>query len=100
MVSKIIFKGKIYALKEIDKSQIVKMLQGDEERYIVMRDREILVSKMVFDIDFCVKFYAHFEQNNKEYYIYEFCKGGDLTEMKGRQPNQRFTEVTSKTFIQ
>ena len=44
MVSIVEFDGVRYAMKEIDKAQIVKALDGDEERYIVMRDREILAS--------------------------------------------------------
>ena len=44
MVSLVEFNGVQYAMKEIDKAQIVKALEGDVERYIVMRDREIQVS--------------------------------------------------------
>ena len=62
------------------------MLGGDEGRYIIMRDRELLVSKLVFDIVNCVKFYCHFEEENIEYYIYECCSGGDLTGKKMEQP--------------
>ena len=65
-----------------------------------MRDRELLVSNMVFDINFCIKFYVHFEQDGKEYFVYELCKGGDLTEFKNKQPKNRFTEVTAKVFIE
>ena len=69
-------------MKEIDKELAIKKLEGDAERYVVMRDREILVSKMVQDIRYCCKFIAHFEENGKEYFIYEFCKKGDLTSLK------------------
>ena len=99
-VSLVKYKDQQYAVKEIEKSQIIKQLNGDEERYFVMRDREILVSQMVFDIDYCIKFYVHFEQNGKEYFVYEFCSGGDLTAMKSEQPEQRFTEVSGKKFIE
>ena len=44
MVSLVEFDKVRYAMKEIDKTQIVKALDGDEARYIVMRDRELLVS--------------------------------------------------------
>ena len=79
---------------------MVKMLDGDEHRYIVMRDRELLVSQMVFDIDYCIKFYTHFEQDGKEFYVYELCSGGDLTELKNQQPDNRFSEVTAKKFVE
>ena len=75
------------------------MLGGDEPRYNIIRDREILVSQMVFDIKYCIKFYAHFEENGKEYFVYELATGGDLSSLKMRQPKKRFDEVTAKWFI-
>ena len=40
--------GMKYAIKEIDKTSVInQLLEGDEERYYVMRDREITVSEMV-----------------------------------------------------
>ena len=82
MVSLVEFDGVKYAMKEIDKTQIVKALDGDEERYIIMRDRELLVSKAASVMDNCVKFFTHFEENGKEYYVLELCNAGDLTELK------------------
>ena len=64
-----------------------------------MRDREILVSQMVFDIKYCIKFFAHFEEDGKELFIYEYCKGGDLTELKNKQADKRFNEVKGKPLI-
>ena len=78
---------------------MIKHLEGDEARYVIVRDRELLVSKMVFPIDYCVKFYGHFEQHCKEYFIYEFCSGGDLKELQLKQPQKRFTEVAIQGFI-
>ena len=92
LVSEVEFEGARYALKEIDKAQIIKSLDGDEARYIVMRDRELLVSKAATNMDNCVKFFSYWEQNGKEYYIYELCNAGDLTELKNKEPKKRFTE--------
>ena len=85
-------------MKEIEKAQIVKALDGDEERYIVMRDRELLVSKAASTMDNCVKFYTHFEENGKEYYVLELCNAGDLTELKNKQPKKRFTECELRSY--
>ena len=64
-----------------------------------MRNRELLVSKLVSGVNNCVRFYGHFEEDGVEYYIYENCKGGDLTELKMKQPEKRFTEVVSKPML-
>ena len=77
-----VFKGKKYAVKQIDKNAVItQLLGGDEKRYITMRDREILVSKLVFDIKYCINFYAYFEEDGVENFVYELCTGGDLTSL-------------------
>ena len=78
---------------------IEQLLEGDEERYYVMRDREILVSEMVFDIPHCIKFFTHFEENGNEYFVYEIATGGDLSDFKNRQPKKRFTEVSARKYL-
>ena len=100
IVSLGIYNGVNYAIKEIDKASVIElMLEGDEERYYVMRDREILVSEMVFDVPYCIKFFTHFEENGKEYFVYEIANGGDLTSLKNRQPKKRFTEVSARKYL-
>ena len=92
LVHEIEFEGLRFALKEIDKAQIIKYLDNDEARYIVMRDRELLVSIAASGMDNCVKFFSYWEENGKEYYIYELCNAGDLTELKNKHIKKRFTE--------
>ena len=92
--------GPRYAVKMIEKALIVKQLQGDEGRYIQMRDRELLVSKLAYDIKYCLKFYKHWEQDGKEYFVYEECKGGDMTSRKHKLRNKRFTEVMLKRYLE
>ena len=45
------------------------------------------------------KFFHHFEEDKKDYFFYEYCDGGDLTKLKDKQPNKRFTEASAKTLI-
>ena len=99
VVSLVTFKGKKYAQKTIEKAKIIKMLQGDEQAYINIRNREISMSEAVFHIMHCTKFYTHFEEGGKDIFIYEFCEGGDLTGLRKKQPNGRFTEVTARKFL-
>ena len=67
-----------YAMKVINKAKVIKALDGSEERYIAMRDRELLVSRVATKMDYCVKFFSYWEEDGKEYYIYELCDKGDL----------------------
>ena len=64
-----------------------------------MRDRELKVSEMVFKIKHATKFYCHFEDGRKDCFVYEYCEGGDLTGLRRKQPNERFTEATVKKYI-
>ena len=94
------FNGRKYAVKQINRADVIsQLLEGDEERYYVMRDREILVSEMVFDIEYCINFYTHFEEDGKEFFVYELCTGGDLTTLRMKQPNKRFDETTCKRVV-
>ena len=61
VVSMFTHNGKKFALKVIDKDKIIKQLKGDEDAYNQMRDREIKMSRMVFNIQYSTKFYSHFE---------------------------------------
>ena len=70
-----------------------------EARYKTIRDREILASQMVYGIDYCVSFYGHFEEDGKEYFLFEYCQGGDLAGVQNKQPEHRFTEETAKQFV-
>ena len=99
-VSLVVHASKNYALKVIDRIKIIRLLKGDRAGYDKMRDREVAMSKAVFNLKFCTKFYAHFEHANKDCYVYEFCNGGDLTGLRTKQPNGRFTEVTMKKYIE
>ena len=99
IVYEITANGKKYALKSIDKDKIIKQLKGDEKAYIQMRDREILMSQMVSDIENAAKFYSHFEEAGKDVFIYELCTGGDLTNLQKEQADKHFTEVTARKYI-
>ena len=48
-------------MNEIDKARIVKELDGVDDRYIVIKDRELMVSKVATVMNENVKFYSHFE---------------------------------------
>ena len=54
---------------------------------------------MANEIYNCVKFFTHFEQDGKEYYIYELCTDGDLTGIKSKMAAQRFNEKEAKYYI-
>ena len=43
-----------------------------------MKQRELDVSIAATSMENCVKFYAHWEQEDYEFYIYENCNAGDL----------------------
>ena len=95
-----LFNGKKFAVKQIDKSAVInQMLEGDEARYITMRDREILVSKLVFDIPYCINFYSYFEEDGIENFVYELCTGGSLTSLLSKQPHKRLNEVQAKRIL-
>ena len=54
---------------------------------------------MVASIKYCVKFFAYFEENGFENFVYEVCTGGDLTTLLKRQPNKRYNEVQAKRVL-
>ena len=70
-----------YAVKMCKKKRIIKSM-GSEELYNTMRDREVRVSDLVFDIEGCIKFFRHMENDVKDFFFYEVCKGGNLGELK------------------
>ena len=53
----------------------------------------------MFNIQNCIKFYVFFEENGKEYFVYEIATGGTLASLRLRQPKRRFDEVSAKRMI-
>ena len=62
----------------MDKTEVKKKLGNNEQRYLEMRSRELDISRIVYDIKYCLRMFHEFTENNSDYLIYEVCSGGDL----------------------
>ena len=70
-----------FAIKIIDRKEVIKKLNGDEARFEEMRAREIDISNKVCSLPYCLKMYHEFTEDRKDYIIYEVCPGGDLQDL-------------------
>ena len=88
-----------FAIKIIDRTAIIKKLEGNEERFLTMRERELDISIKVTSIPNCIKMFHEFTENEKDYLIYEVCSGGDLQDMQNKTANKCLDEVTLKSLF-
>ena len=70
--------GPYFAIKIIDQKEVIKKLNDDKERFNQMRGREMDISYKVSGIKYCIQLFHEFTEDDKDYFVYELCSGGDL----------------------
>ena len=70
--------GPHFAIKSLDRLEIIKKMSGDTERFEQVRGRELEVSYKVCSYKYCLKMFHDFIEDDFDYLIYEVCPGGDL----------------------
>ena len=88
-----------FAVKSLNRGEIIKKLNGDTERFEQIRGRELEVSYKVCAYSYCLKMFHEFTENNFDYLIYEVCPGGDLQDLQGKNEGNRLDEVLVKEYL-
>ncbi|KAK4751359.1 hypothetical protein SAY87_004841 [Trapa incisa] len=81
-----------FAMKVMDKAA----LAGRKKLLRIQTEREILQS---LDHPFLPSLYAHFETEKHSCLVMEFCPGGDLHNLRQRQPGKYFPEHAARFYV-
>ncbi|PKI75123.1 hypothetical protein CRG98_004458, partial [Punica granatum] len=81
-----------FAMKVMDKAA----LAGRKKLLRAQTEREILQS---LDHPFLPTLYAHFETEKHSCLVMEFCPGGDLHNLRQRQPGKYFPENAARFYV-
>jgi len=90
----------LYAMKAVEKVAIHERRHiGDEnagERAQAERDIGVLARQ--WNCPFIVELFAAFQTQEKLYYVFEYCPGGDILELVRSQPGKRLFEHTTQFY--
>ncbi|CAK0839185.1 unnamed protein product [Prorocentrum cordatum] len=92
--------GQVYAMKTMDKAELHERKHVGDARAgeRAQAERDICVEARQWRCPFILEMFAAFQTEEKLYYLFEYCPGGELLEHLCRCERQAFDELTARFY--